>query len=80
VESIQNPKSQIQNWLTKAILKSASLKSASLKGTIFDRANLEGADLTGVKNLTREQLASCCNYEKAILPNYLVIEINVGIL
>lgn len=53
--------------LTGANLSGANLAGAILKGTI-----LRGADLSGVVNLTKEQLASAVIDETTVLPAYLL--------
>jgi uncharacterized protein YjbI with pentapeptide repeats len=52
--------------LTGADLRGANLADAILLGTI-----LRGADLSGVKNLTKEQLAAAVIDETTILPSNL---------
>jgi Pentapeptide repeats (8 copies) len=43
-----------------ANLNGTYLSEADLSGALLDRANLSGADLTGAKNLTKEQLDTAC--------------------
>jgi len=67
--------------LQQAVLREANLQGANLRGahlveadmhkTYLFKADLRGADLQGVKNLTREQLASAITDDTTQLPDYL---------
>ncbi len=47
-------------------LSNADLKFANLKDVNLSNADLRGADLRGAENLTREQVKSAKNWDKAI--------------
>ncbi len=51
---------------TNAVFRGADFKDALLRGTV-----LRGADLTGAKNLTIEQLSAAIIDDETILPNYI---------
>ncbi len=67
--------------LSNAILRDADLSNADLTGaklrnsdferTRLDGAILNGADLTGARNLTVAQLASAFTDEHTVLPGYI---------
>ncbi len=54
-----------------AKLDGAKLMRASFKGAVLDGVDLRGADLTGAKGLTREQLQSAIVDETTVLPDDL---------
>lgn len=56
-----------------ATFREANFEDVNLKGTI-----LKGADLTGVRNLTPEQLAEAVLDEHTKLPDYLVGKLPVA--
>jgi len=51
---------------TNAVLRDVDFNNAILRGTI-----LRGADLTGAKNLTVEQLSEAVIDDQTILPSYI---------
>lgn len=62
--------------LTNADLRHADFTGANFRGANMDGARLEGtiligADLTGVRNLTWEQLDQAVIDDSTILPDYL---------
>ena len=57
--------------LSHADLTGANLRGANLAGAILTGTILRGADLSGVVNLTREQLAAAVIDDTTILPSKL---------
>jgi uncharacterized protein YjbI with pentapeptide repeats len=57
--------------LSHADLTGANLKGANLAGAILTGTILRGADLSDVKNLTKEQLAVAVVDDTTILPSDL---------
>jgi uncharacterized protein YjbI with pentapeptide repeats len=57
--------------LNRANLKDASFEGASLKGAFLHQTNLKGADLSGVIDLIKNQLAKAIMDDKTELPDYL---------
>ena len=54
--------------MSRVVLRNTNLLRARLEGTI-----LKGADLSGARNLTAEQLAAAVVDETTILPDYLTL-------
>jgi uncharacterized protein YjbI with pentapeptide repeats len=57
--------------LSHADLTGANLRGANLAGAILTGTILRGADLSDVKNLTKEQIASAVVDDTTILPSNL---------
>jgi uncharacterized protein YjbI with pentapeptide repeats len=57
--------------LSRADLTGANLRGANLAGAILTGTILRGADLSGVINLTKEQLAGAVIDDTTILPSNL---------
>jgi uncharacterized protein YjbI with pentapeptide repeats len=57
--------------LSYADLTGANLRGANLAGAILTGTILRGADLSDVKNLTKEQLAAAVVDDTTILPSNL---------
>jgi uncharacterized protein YjbI with pentapeptide repeats len=57
--------------LSRADLTGANLSGANLAGAILTGTILRGADLSGVINLTKEQLAGAVIDDTTILPSTL---------
>lgn len=66
-----NNASLIDADLTKADLTGATMRGANLKGAKLRKTRLDGADLTGVSNLTLDQLAEASINNETKLPDYI---------
>lgn len=57
--------------LSRADCTNAKFRGANFRNAILDGTILRGADLSGVRNLTRQQLATAIVDEATILPENL---------
>ena len=64
--------------MTGAVMSEANLRDANLDGAELEDAFLHGADLTGVKNLTCEQLDLANFDNETKFPEYIKIDWSEG--